>query len=155
MGQNYWHPCFQYLSVPHFVWIMALSLCLECLMRLENTWGWILDHISIQNLSRFLISFVWAYGRPSSIQTTGFQWLLSPETEIDGHCKMLIWWSINHLFVGFDLCLGLDSGPFSQKIWLLLPGGWILATSGSVLESSSLSIPFQHHSHPLKPHRYL
>jgi hypothetical protein len=36
--------------------------------------GGILDLSSTQNLSRSLISFVYSYGLPSSIQTAGFQW---------------------------------------------------------------------------------
>ena len=44
--------------------------------------GRVLDHSSIQNLSRSLITFVRTYGLPSSIQTTGFKWGSSPETEM-------------------------------------------------------------------------
>jgi hypothetical protein len=61
---------------------MRLSLFIRCFMRLENTLGGIFDHSSRQNLSRSLISFVCAYGLPSSIQTTCFQWGSSPETEM-------------------------------------------------------------------------
>ena len=61
--------------------------------------GGILAYSSIQNLLRSLISFVSAYGLPSSIQTTGLQWGSSP----------LILWSINHFYVDFDVCLSLLS----------------------------------------------
>ena len=50
---------------------VTLSLNLKCFTRLENTFGEILDHSSIQNLSRSLISFACSYGLPSSIPTTG------------------------------------------------------------------------------------
>ena len=66
-----------------------------------------LDHSSIQNLSRLLIFFVCAHGLPSSIQTTGSIGFKFGDRA--GYCKIQILCPINHFFVSFDVCLGLLS----------------------------------------------
>ena len=69
------------------------------LYEFENALGGIVDPSSTQHPSRSLISFICAYGQSSSIQTTGFQWVSSPKTEI------LILWPISHFIVDSLVCV--------------------------------------------------
>lgn len=66
-------------SIPHLVRLTSLSVFCKMFYELENTLGGILDHSTIQNTSRSLI-YIALMDCP--FQTTGFQSLSSPETEM-------------------------------------------------------------------------